>query len=258
MTTNKFKLAVFDIDGTLTVRKDEIPISTLEAIKSLEERGIHCLIATGRSKKAVENIMDITGIKNYISLNGQYISYEEEVIYKYDYPKDVIERIMEISDEIGAHYVLTNDKGYYVPGLHEILKTKTSSVLVPGNIREEHGEEDPVNQIEVYCEDSDYHCFDELHDRYNFTRWHTGGFDIVVKGRSKSAGIKEVADRLGIQRSEIICFGDGDNDKDMVEYVGMGVAMGNATDNVKSVADYITGPVHEDGIYKACKKLGLF
>ncbi len=256
MKNNEFKLAVFDIDGTLTVSKDEIPSSTLKAIKELQKKGIHSLLATGRSKKATEKIAEMTGMADSITLNGQYVYFENEVIYEYDYPQKVIERVREICQEIGTYYFLLNERGSHIPDLEEILKTRTS-VFLPQNLIKERNVGDPVRQIEIYCEDENLDKFKEFLEEYHFTRWHTGGFDMVAKGRSKSAGIRTIAEKLGIDQSEIICFGDGDNDKDMLAYAGVGVAMGNASDEVKSVADYVTEPVYEDGIYQACQKFGL-
>ena len=71
------------------------------------------------------------------------------------------------------------------------------------------------------------------------------------------AGIKRYLELTGIRREEIIAFGDAENDLDMIQYAGIGVAMGNAKEAVKEVADYVTDDIDDDGIEKALKHLGL-
>ncbi len=252
-----YKLAVFDIDGTLTYHKNLIPESTLEALGLLMAKGIHCVIATGRGRKALDEIVKKTGITNFIALNGQYIYYEGEILYKYQYPKEVANKVVEICNKIDCHYGFINDKGYYIPKIEELLKTHKNSILSDKIVIDDHSHEDEINQIVVFCSKERIYEFDELSGNYNFTTWRSDGFDVLVNTKSKATGIKEIAEKLNIDKSEIICFGDGHNDIDMLKYAGMGVAMNNASEEVKEAADYVTDSVENDGIYKALVKLGI-
>lgn len=253
-----YKMAVFDIDGTLAVKKDVVPESALKAIKKLQENGIHCIIATGRGRRAIENLARKTGIKNYVALNGQYVYYEGEVKYRYRYPKDVTKKVVEICEKAECHYGLISERGYYIPGIEELLSYHKSSILTSDIVIENLEEEEEINQIVVFCEKDKHFLFDELRGEYELTTWHSNGFDMLVNSRSKAEGIKEIARELSIKREEIVCFGDGENDIDMLRYAGMGVAMGNASEEVKAAADYVAENIDEDGIYKACSYLGLF
>ena len=76
-------------------------------------------------------------------------------------------------------------------------------------------------------------------------------------GGGKSAGMQIFLDKYGFNRSESMAFGDGENDKEMLEYAGIGVAMGNAKDSVKAVADYVTDSVDDNGIENALRHFGL-
>ena len=98
---------------------------------------------------------------------------------------------------------------------------------------------------------------DDLLDECSVTSWNDTGIDIIPKDGGKSAGIRQYLDLLGIDRSESMAFGDGENDIDMLEFVGVGVAMGNADDAVKAAADYVTDTVDNDGIAKALQHFGL-
>ena len=94
-------------------------------------------------------------------------------------------------------------------------------------------------------------------EKCKITRWCPFGIDIISKTGGKVTGIKKMLEHYGITEQEIIAFGDAENDLDMIEFAGIGVAMGNAKDEVKAVADYVTTDVDENGIWNACKYFGL-
>ena len=88
-------------------------------------------------------------------------------------------------------------------------------------------------------------------------RWHPGFSDLVNRDNSKASGIETILRHFGIDRSECIAFGDGGNDVEMLEYCGIGVAMGNADAEVQRHADYVTTSVDEEGILHALKELEI-
>lgn len=88
-------------------------------------------------------------------------------------------------------------------------------------------------------------------------RWCDGFFDVIPKGSKKSGGIDKIIAHYGIRLEETIAFGDGGNDIDMLQHAGIGIAMGNAADNVKTAADYVTTSVDNDGILNALKHFGI-
>ena len=88
-------------------------------------------------------------------------------------------------------------------------------------------------------------------------RWHPAFVDITTKGCTKQQGIDEIIRHFGISLDETMAFGDGGNDISMIQHAAIGVAMGNALDSVKAVADYITDSVDEDGIANALKHFGV-
>ena len=89
------------------------------------------------------------------------------------------------------------------------------------------------------------------------SRWYPAFADVTAKGVDKGKGVKSVAKYCGFSISEVMAFGDGGNDISMLKYVGTGVAMGNAKDDVKAIADYITDSVQEDGIVSALKHFDI-
>ena len=87
-------------------------------------------------------------------------------------------------------------------------------------------------------------------------RWHPAFTDITVKGANKGNALTTVAAQLGIDIADCIAFGDGGNDLSILKAAGIGVAMGNANNEVKVAADYVTTSVDEDGIWKAMQHFG--
>lgn len=88
-------------------------------------------------------------------------------------------------------------------------------------------------------------------------RWHPSFTDVIARGVSKSAGIDSVLAHEGIALADTMAFGDGGNDTGMLRHVGCGIAMGNASDEVKAVADYVTDSVDDDGVARALRRFGL-
>ena len=85
-------------------------------------------------------------------------------------------------------------------------------------------------------------------------RWHPAFVDVTARGNTKQRGIDEIIRHFGIRLEDTIAFGDGGNDISMLRHAGIGIAMGNARDEVKAAARYVTDTVDEDGIAKAIQK----
>ena len=89
------------------------------------------------------------------------------------------------------------------------------------------------------------------------TRWYPSFTDVVPAGSSKRIGIDKVIEYFGISLNETMAFGDGGNDIAMLKHAGIGIALGNADDEVKNSADYVTTSVDDDGVVNALKHFGL-
>lgn len=249
-----YRLAVFDIDGTLTIRGNEIPETALEAIEKLRNSGIHCLIATGRERKNLETILEMTGIENYVACNGHYVNYQREVLYRYTYPKEVTEEIKKICRSKGHCYGFSNGDGTFISDLEKLRRKFSHPMLERVEVTE--GIEEEIENIIIFASER-IEDFKVLEEEYNLVPWGNGMYDVLKRDRSKAAGIEEIREKLGVKQEEIICFGDGFNDMEMIEYAGMGVAMGNGREELQRIADYVTDSVDNHGIYNACKKFGL-
>jgi len=100
---------------------------------------------------------------------------------------------------------------------------------------------------------------EKFKDKLRFLPWLANGADVVPIGVSKAIGLTKTLEILGdTLPKKIIFFGDGSNDIELIEMADIGVAMGNAVESLKTIADFVTKNIEDDGIYYACEQLGLF
>lgn len=118
-------------------------------------------------------------------------------------------------------------------------------------------DQDTVYQIMVGCREKDYDGLVANTQNAKVTAWWDRAADIIPASGSKGIAIEKVLGYYDISADEALAFGDGTNDIEMLQTVGHGVAMGNATANVKAVADDICGSVQDDGIFTYCKEHNL-
>ncbi|MDQ0272447.1 Cof-type HAD-IIB family hydrolase [Cytobacillus purgationiresistens] len=253
------KIVFFDIDGTLLNQDNEIPDLTKAAIKNLQENGVYVAIATGRAPFMFEHIREELGIDSYVSFNGQYVVFENEVIYKNPLKAEKLESLMMHAHENQHPLVFLNEKTMKSSvDHHEYIEESLKSLGFP------HPDENAsfyigrdIFQALVFCEGHQEDVYLKSYDDFHFIRWHQYSTDVLPAGGSKAEGIKQLIVRLGLDFQDVYAFGDGLNDIEMLKSCGTGVAMGNASEVVKAAADMITDHVDEDGIWKGLKQLTL-
>lgn len=253
------KIAFFDIDGTLLNSEKEILVSTKEAIQALQENGVYTAIATGRNPLHIEDIRKELNINSYITLNGQYVVFENQVIYHNPIQKSKIREFVEETKKKDHplafyHYkkIVTNTQDH--PRVTESFESvKFGKVDVEPLFFEEY----PVYQIGLFCAEGEEKEYEEKFPHFDFVRWHPYAVDVLPKGASKLKGIEEMMRQKGFSHKHSYAFGDGLNDIQMLQGVGTGIAMGNAENVVKEVSDYITYSNDANGIYHALKYFKL-
>jgi len=118
-----------------------------------------------------------------------------------------------------------------------------------------HGEK--IYQAMAFVPKHQKELLDAVLDECAITSWHESGIDLIPLGGGKSKGIQQFLDANHMKVEETMAFGDGDNDVDMLEFVGIGVAMGNGTKKAKAAADYVTDTVDNNGVEKALRHFGV-
>lgn len=274
----KYKLICTDMDGTLLGKNHQISNENIEAIKKAHDKGVIVAICTGRlfySALQYSSVLGITG--PIIASNGTYIRErgKEEVLYKNPLTSEEINIIYDVleKNKVDFYYVNTFDTAMskrefpkdhaYVMANEKFKFEKKINLIVDEDIKKhikEH-EGDVLKVIVIEKEDHEKlkNLKKELRDLDMFEVVSSGedNVEIMKKGSSKAAAVKELSKRLGIKREEIICIGDNENDISMIKYAGLGIAVENGIDMLKDEADYITDTNLNSGVAKAINKFIL-
>ncbi|WP_288479572.1 Cof-type HAD-IIB family hydrolase [uncultured Clostridium sp.] len=274
------KLICTDMDGTLLNTDHTVSDKNKATLKKAIDKGIIIAISTGRLFTSANFYRELIGINTpIISSNGAYIKdrntnkviYEnglslEETIEIYTILKNYNLSIFfntwdtAISDKefLNNHaYLISNegitneeDKTKFIveKDLINVLNKKNGEILKAICI--DYSKEN-IKEIQLARKEI------EKLDKYEVVCSSPYNFEIMKKGTSKGNAVKTLAEMLGINKEEIMCIGDSENDLSMIEYAGVGVAMGNALDIVKEKAKYITLDNDHSGVAAAIEKYAL-
>ena len=255
----KIRTVFFDIDGTLLSHKTgEVPQSTVDAIGELRRKGIMTIVATGRHMSEYEGL-PVAKIKfdGYLMLNGQLLHDSDHKVYAGTaIDAGEMEVLAHIFSARKIPFILIGEDQRYINYVNDaVVKTQEQTKGTIPSIEEYKGEK--VYQICAFVPENQKILLDNLLDECNITSWHDMGIDIIPKGGGKAAGIRTFIEENGLLREETMAIGDGENDIGMIRFAGIGVAMGNASEEVKNAADYVTDTVDEDGLANALRHYGL-
>lgn len=255
------KAAFFDIDRTLLSHKTNcVPDSARRALELLRQKGILVFCATGRPKSVLDTMPALQELQfdGGVTLTGQYCYDHSGVIYSNPIPRsDIHTLIVHLEQHPIPCTFITENRSYinfYTDHVMNVHKGVFSELPPLGDLR--WGLEEKVYQIWLYLHDDKVPELPPL-PHIKYTKWHKGGIDMICADGGKAIGIQKVLAHYGLTVEEAIAFGDSDNDLDMLQTVQIAVAMGNASDEVKQHADYITTNVDDDGIWNALKHFEL-
>jgi Cof subfamily protein (haloacid dehalogenase superfamily) len=253
------KIVFFDIDGTLLDHDKKLPDATKEAIKMLQANGTYVAIATGRAPFMYEGLREELGIESFVSFNGQYVVFENQVIYTNPLNVEKLEELLEDSHKNEHPVVHLNHETMKANHKHHrYIEESMGSLKFPHpDYSPDFYKDRDIYQSLLFCPAEEEGFYRDKYKEFTFIRWHQFSMDILPGGGSKAEGIKKMIDRLGFKMEDVYAFGDGLNDIEMLQSVGTGVAMGNAVTEVQKHANMITKPVDEDGIFYGLKELQL-
>lgn len=259
------KALFFDIDGTLvSFTTHRIPASAIEALEAAKAKGMRIFIATGRPRVIINNLAALQErglIDGYISMNGAYCFVDDTVIYKSPIPTAEVDVLTGFCYErnipcilVGEHDICANQPGEIVTEIfNNQLKT---APIEPEPYTSDHSNKE-FYQLTPFINVEEEQVILPSLPNCEMGRWHPAFVDITAKGNTKQHGIDEIIRYFGIRLEDTVAFGDGGNDIGMLRHAGIGVAMGNAKDDVKAAADYITTSVDDNGIANALKQLEI-
>ncbi|MHA6534676.1 Cof-type HAD-IIB family hydrolase [Paenibacillus sp. BAC0078] len=253
------KTIFFDIDGTIYDEEKRVPATTKEAIAELKRRGHNVAIATGRAPYMFEDLREELDIHSYVSLNGQYVIFEGEVIYRNPLDRASLQKMTLFAEKQDHPVAYVDAVGMSVNvAEHEYIKTSIGSLKMAFPMYDAgYYLQNDIYQAMLFCPQESQIVYEERFPEFNFIRWNPLCMDVLPGNGSKAAGIEQMIKRLGARMEEIYAFGDGLNDLEMLSLVGHGIAMGNAEDEVKAVARYVTKHVSENGILEGLRMVGL-
>ena len=258
------KALFFDIDGTLvSFETHAIPASTIEALTFAHEKGIKIFIGTGRPKAIINNLADIQDrglIDGYITMNGAYCFVGDEVIYKSAIPAGEVRALAQVCEQKGYPCIFVGEHTISVcqPNklVHDIFYDFLHVDEIPVKTFEEAVQEEIFQMTPFVTVEEETERQPQI-PNCEAGRWFPAFADITAKGNTKQKGIDEIIARFGFKLEETMSFGDGGNDISMLRHAAIGVAMGNAKEEVKQAADYVTASIDDDGIAKALKHFGI-
>lgn len=251
-------LAAIDLDDTLLGPDHRISARNARAVRALVERGVACVIASGRMHEATTRFADELGLDApIISYNGSMVKppHTGDVWHHIRVPAQPAAEVIRFCAEHGHHlnYYL-NDRLYMAARTEWAefyLRQTGSPVELIGDLTPLAGTE-PTKMILIDSPE----VTDRLLIRFRahfgeslyITKTNPQYLEFMNPAASKGAALALVANRLGVAREEVIAFGDGNNDLPMIEWAGLGVAMGTARPHILAAADDIAPPYDEDGL----------
>lgn len=265
-----YKLVALDLDDTLLGRDLKISTATRQVIFEVMARGVHVTLATGRMFSSA------LPFARYLDINAPLITYQgalvkhsqsEELLLHFPIPMEVALDIIGRVSKYGYHINVYLDDYLYVAKDTEAGRRYANLCRIPlevvGDLQHflvSRGKE-PTKVLVISKEE----LLDELAaelkpvygDRLHITKSKPHFLEFSHPSANKGHALKAVAEYFGASRKEVMAVGDSYNDVEMIDWAGFGVVMGNARDEIKKMADYVTLPVEEEGVRHALRKFIL-
>jgi Cof subfamily protein (haloacid dehalogenase superfamily) len=247
------KFIFFDIDGTLTTDNPGGTVlpSTLDTLQKLRDNGHFVALATGRAQHFARPFMQEHDFENMVSDGGNGVTIDKKVVLIEPLDRKQVAKLIDELVEKRFHF--------------SVSLNNTPAVYTMKGLEYSHN----LNQVPVVLD-----TFDDIKDIYkvfikatpeqekDLDMIHTLGFiryrnsDLIIEPLEKFHGIQKVVEYMHGDMNDVVVFGDGKNDISMMQQAAMSVAMGNAIEEVKEIATYVTKSNKEDGITHACKYFG--
>lgn len=253
------KIIFFDIDGTLVdMQRKKITDRMLETLKRLKENGILICIATGRGPLTLPYFEGID-FDAFLTFNGSYCYNHEGTIFSNPLKNEDVHRLIRNATGLGRPVSIATGSRMAANGkdddLVEYYGFANQEVEVADDF--EIVADTAVYQVMMGCRKEDYPEILKDVEAAKITSWWERAVDIIPIDGGKGMGIEKMLGYYHLDKSQALAFGDGNNDIEMLQTVGCGVAMANASDELKTIADDCCGHVAEDGIYHYCVEHGL-
>ena len=264
------KLLALDMDGTLLDSHKKIPKAHITAIHQAIEQGVKLVLCTGRPLVGVKPYYEELGLSNeneYVIVDNGCAIHQSEDWKLLDYSalsrKDLI-YLNQLAQQTPAQLTIFDEERYLVVGEEPSNLVRYDAGLVftepvQISLEEALAEDSPMFQAMFLAQpdqldqfEADFH--QDLSQRFSAVRSQDYIYETMPKGTTKASALARLAEKLAIKPEEIMAIGDANNDLEMLEFAGLGIAMGNASDYVKSQADAVTTNNDQAGVARAIEK----
>lgn len=257
-----YKVLFLDIDGTILMPDLTYSDSTKDAILQLKNAGIEVFIATGRPLHEIKELAGELHVDSFIGYNGAMAVYKNETILSEPLTRKQIEEFLEIAQKHDHEAVLyTTERNYFTNLDLPIVQEFNEYFGLRLNERLNDEVLDQILSLTVLNVPPSEAKLYKTDENIRLAQVHGGGithaYDILRYDVNKGEAVKKVLNRLNLSKDQAIAFGDGMNDKEMLQSVGESFAMGNSDPDLFPYAKHRTTSVTESGIYNGLKTLGL-
>ena len=266
---NKFKMICLDIDGTLLNSEHKISKKTKEVIEIVaNENQIPVILVSARMPKGILFLQKELNIQQpIICYSGALVMDEKKsILSNCGIAISDVRQVYKFASKIGMHISLYRDDSWYIEEMDKWAMQESEITNISPNVVKFNNlfdvwdkEDSGPNKILCMGDHNNIELLDTLIKSYgsnslNIYPSKPTYLEIMPSNVSKTSAIELLGEKFNIKKSEIIAIGDNFNDIDMIQFAGLGIAMGNAPDIVKKYADEITSSNDEDGVAEAISK----
>lgn len=273
------KLIVFDIDGTLRDERYGIPDSAKKAIDICREKGYHLAICTGRNNASIQEDVKALHLPHLISGGGSFIRSQDHIIKNKAFLSSDIKAILAYLSTTTTGVSMESSEEMYMNQracdiLNQMNQTKSiglsqkelqafyQQLNIQYQVNLQTYQQADIHKVCLWTTPKQYQTIElllrgELDLAQSVVGEHGPYYEIISKGCRKSDAIRELTSYLKLQEEEVLAFGDGMNDADMLETCGIGVAMQTSDQRLFPYANSICEAPMEDGIYKELERRKL-
>lgn len=257
-----YKIVFFDIDGTLLPSSQGIPDSAKQSVLELQKKGIQTVIATGRPIADTVAIAKELQIDSYITFNGSHAVHKGEEIFRQHWDQKTIDSLFSISQQQNHDILFMKEKENI---MHNRKQCDIKSIVkdLELSYKESKNDVPPEEVMGAFLvaknkeEVSRYQDIPEISLDASSSAVNHAAYNILSHRINKGTAIWEYLSHFNLSPNDAVAFGDGMNDKEMLSFVGMGIAMGNASPILHAYAKMVTTKDVEDGIWNGLKEIGL-
>lgn len=266
----RIRLIAIDLDGTLLRKDGTISLKTQEAVIAAMEKGILVVPATGRSFRNTRWLLqDFPEFSYYLNANGTVLTEGKtsKILHVHEILPKTARALYQCCEKYPCFIELYHAQDAYNNAdgcayLKNLMDMYCAQLLETNYQMEDLGsfvETHALSKFHVVCahRQDKQKLMDDMTQLPNIFPISTesNNLEVVYGHYSKREGLRQLCEMLGIKREEVLAIGDSDNDREMLEWAGIGAAMGNAPEHIRDIADWVTEDNEHDGVAKVLKSV---